>query len=280
VIPDSVESIGEGAFDDCYDLADITIGSGVKSIGRWAFSGCGLNSVSISKNNKTYHTAGNCIVETDSKLLIKAWKNCLIPDDGSVTTIGAYAFEYGDFGDVIIPDCITGLEESAFYFCHLKKAVIGNGVKEIPEAAFFRCSNLAEVIIGSSVESIGRDAFTGCRSLTAITIPDNVKRIDMEAFWECDALESITIGTGLESIGEDAFLYCERLFDVYYGGDLSDWKNIHIEEGNDNLEKARIHFTDDHYSFSEVLYAVKTSISFFISLLQYRLRSIILYNIF
>ena len=46
VIPDGIESIAGGAFDDCTDLTSLTIPCSVTSIGENAFSGCrGLASV-------------------------------------------------------------------------------------------------------------------------------------------------------------------------------------------------------------------------------------------
>lgn len=47
-IPNSVTSIGGGAFFDCSNLTSITIGNSVTSIGACAFSGCsGLTSITI-----------------------------------------------------------------------------------------------------------------------------------------------------------------------------------------------------------------------------------------
>ena len=40
VIPDSVTSIGDGAFVGCTPLKSLVIPDGVTSIGAWAFSGC------------------------------------------------------------------------------------------------------------------------------------------------------------------------------------------------------------------------------------------------
>ena len=39
-VPDSVKSIGSGVFFGCTSLTSITIGSGVRSIIGYAFSGC------------------------------------------------------------------------------------------------------------------------------------------------------------------------------------------------------------------------------------------------
>jgi hypothetical protein len=40
VLPDSLTSIGDGAFEDCYDLETAVIPDGVTSIGKHAFLGC------------------------------------------------------------------------------------------------------------------------------------------------------------------------------------------------------------------------------------------------
>ena len=53
MIPDSVTSIGFGAFYDCSSLQSVTIPDSVTSIGNGAFEGCGsLQSIFIS--HKTY----------------------------------------------------------------------------------------------------------------------------------------------------------------------------------------------------------------------------------
>lgn len=276
VIPDSVESIGEGAFDDCYDLSDVRIGSGVKSIARWAFSGCGIERITVSKDNKAYHSENNCLIETKSKTLIRGCKNSKIPADGSVTAIGPYAFEYCDFKTITIPDCVTEIMEYAFYFSKLESVIIGNGVKSIPDAAFFRNHNLSSVTIGNSVESIGRDAFTGCASLKKITLPDSVKIIEQEAFYQCYNLKAIIMGTGIESIGGYAFSCCSKLSDIYYGGSVEDWNSININKGNDYLENARIHCEGEKNILLKVMAFIRSDLSYINSFVFFRLADILM----
>ena len=171
-IPSSVTSIGDYAFRECSSLTSITIPSSVTSIGEDAFHECGgLKSITVEKGNKYYHSAGNCLIETASKTLIAGSNNSIIPTDGSVTSIGSWAF-YG---------CSS-----------LTSVTIPNSVTSIGEGAFENCTSLISITIPDSVTSIGDFAFWGCRSLTSITIPNGVTSIGDYAFRYCYNLKTIT----------------------------------------------------------------------------------------
>ena len=58
-------------------------------LNKGAFSGCsGIESLVVATGNKKYHSANNCIIETETKKLIVGCKTSIIPSDGSVTSIG------------------------------------------------------------------------------------------------------------------------------------------------------------------------------------------------
>ena len=198
-IPNSVTSIGYHAFYGCASLESITIPSSVTSIGKRVFRNCiALATITVENGNPVYHSAGNCIIETEQKTLVAGCKTSVIPSDGSVTKIGDMAF-----------DCRTSLTS----------ITIPDGVTSIGEEAFSNCTSLTSIAIPDSVTSIGIRAFYGCTSLTSIVIPDSITSIKNYTFDGCDSLESVYyVGTAEEwsaiSIGSNntpltsATVYC------------------------------------------------------------------------
>ena len=195
-IPDSVTSIGANAFDNCESLESITIPDSVTSIGEGAFMDCcSLKSITVKGGNKKYHSSGNCLIETQSKVLILGCVNSVIPIDGSVTSIGANAFDSCDnLESIEIPDGVTSIGEGAFSGCSsLESIEIPDGVTSIGEGAFMDCSSLESIEIPDSVTSIGANAFNGCSSLKSITIPNSVTSIGRYAFFCCGGNDGIIV---------------------------------------------------------------------------------------
>jgi len=140
-IPNSVTSIGDGAFVNCTGLTSVSIPNSVKSIGNMAFQSCtGLTSV-------------------------------IIPD--SVTSIGGSAF-HGCTGltSVSISNSVTSIGKWAFCGCSgLTSVSIPDSVTSIGDGAFSGCTGVTNVSLGNSVTSIGDGAFFGCPNLKEVKIP-------------------------------------------------------------------------------------------------------------
>ncbi len=223
-IPDGVTGIDSGAFLDCENLTSMTIPKSVTSIGGSLLGGCtSLTSVEVDKDNTTYHSSGNCIIETASKTLVAGCDNSVIPNDGSVTKIGASAFS-GCTGltSITIPNSVTGIGTYAFSSCTgLTSITIPSSVTSIGTYAFAGCTGLqykeaglvyisttdneyyylqgtesdyldSTAIINENCKFVGSSAFCNCTSLTSITIPSSVKSIGSYAFEDCLHLESVT----------------------------------------------------------------------------------------
>ncbi|MBO4734009.1 MAG: leucine-rich repeat protein [Clostridia bacterium] len=160
IIPDSVTSIGNGAFCHYTALKSITIPNSVTSIGDFAFENCtGLTSITIPN---------------------------------SVTSIGKHAFEFcTGFTSIKIPNSVTSIGDYAFAACKgLISFVIPDSVTNINAGVFGGCSKLASITISDSVTSIGEGAFWGC-VITNITIPNSVISIGDYAFDYCGYLKSV-----------------------------------------------------------------------------------------
>ena len=213
-IPDSVTTIGDNAFYGCSSLTNVTIGDNVITIGNDVFYGCSnLTSVTIPD--------GVTIIGWSAFARCSSLTSVTIGD--SVTTIGDYAFREcsslskfngkyaSDDGRCLIIDGTL----NSFAPAGLTEYTIPDSVTAIGSSAFYYCSSLKSVTIPDSVTTIGDNAFRYCSSLTSVTIPDSVTTIGGFAFEDCSSLASATIGDSVTVIGERAFAYCSSLTSVY-----------------------------------------------------------------
>ncbi len=160
-IPNSVTSIGYGAFSDCSSLTSVTIPNYVTSIGSQAFWHCSsLTSVTIGNSVASigYGAFSSC----------RSLTSVTIPN--SVTSIGFGAFEDClSLTSIDIPNSVTSIGSYAFNFCRsLTSVTIPNSVTSIGDCAFQDCSSLTSVTIGNSVASIGYLAFKDCTALVKL----------------------------------------------------------------------------------------------------------------
>lgn len=95
-------------------------------------------------------------------------------------------------GDVIIPENVTSIGDSAFE----------------------NRRSLISITIPESVTSVGDRAFFGCSSLTRVAIPDSVTSVGVAAFEKCGSLESIAIPEHIANVDSLGLRSCERLADA------------------------------------------------------------------
>jgi hypothetical protein len=237
-IPNSVTSIGDGAFGCCYSLISVTIPGSVTQFGVDAFANCsGLTSVTIGSG---------------------------------ITTIGGSAF-YGcsSLTTVTIPNSVTSIGNAAFMFCSsLTSAIIGTSVTSVGGSAFQGCTSLTGVFFQGNAPSGGSDSsiFSGDGKATAyylpgtsgwsstfggrptalwylpgpytytvnngtititgysctngvVTIPSTLNGLPVTsigdwAFAFCSSLTSVTIPDSVTTIGQGAFAFCSSLTSV------------------------------------------------------------------
>ncbi len=168
-----------------------------------------------------------------------------------VTEICTAAFGYPNLREVIIPDSVVLIDETAFYGCGgLMKIEIPKSVETIGEKAFWKCSNLKSVTIGTGNganqygTTIGKNAFGYCENLTSLSLGENVVHISEGAFRYCSNLKSVTIPNSTKVIDTYAFVYCTNLEHIKIGNGLSrlgkdffmgctNIKSIEVDKGNE-----------------------------------------------
>ena len=152
-IPESVTSIGYGAFMNCINLNSIKIPINITIIEDYTFYSCSsLSSVEIPE---------------------------------SITSIGSYAFWNCDsLSSLIIPNGVTSIGSYAFQSCESLTSInIPNKVTVISRNTFDGCKSLSSIIIPDSVTTIGAEAFYGCKSLNSIIIPKSVTTVRFRVFY-------------------------------------------------------------------------------------------------
>ena len=194
VLPDGLTSIGNSAFDDCFNLSGVTIPDGVTHIGDNAFSDCGIINIIIPGSVKTIGSSAFSGCQNLESVIIS---------DG-VKSIASGAFlKSENLKSVKLPDSITTIAEELFYGCRsLTSITIPDSVTSIGDHAFIYCG-LTSITIPGSVTSIGGNAFSWCDSLTNITIPNSVTMIDDYAFHYCSSLETIKVDSSNPAYSSD-----------------------------------------------------------------------------
>ena len=242
-IPDTVTSIGTGAFQSCTNLSSMTIPDSVTSIPGYLFYLCtGLTSVTIP--------------DSVTRIENSAFEGCTgltgvtIPD--SVTHIGFRVFyDCTSLTSITIPNSVTSISNSETFFnCTSLSSIhvasdnsyyysvdgvlfeknpsklfrypegrsgayqVPDGVTSIGACSFLNCTGLTSVAIPDTVTTIDNSAFNDCTSLTSVTIPNSVTSIGSSAFDDCSSLTSVTIPDSVTSIGVYAFYRCSGLTSV------------------------------------------------------------------
>lgn len=190
-IPRYITRLATRAFSSC-KFRSFCVPSQVQEIPGNPFSGCRyITAISAEEGNAYYHVNNNCLIETNTKILVAGFRDSIIPMDGSVTIIGYSAFDCIPIEVVEIPDCVTDIKGLAFSNTNITSITIPNSVTSIGDSAFHACAGLTSITIPDGVTSILKTTFSQCANLSSITIPNSVITIGSFAFWLCSSLESI-----------------------------------------------------------------------------------------
>lgn len=236
VLPSSIETIGDNAFDSDVNLdIDFTKLTNLTSIGSRAFS--------IINANGGNDAEGGYDTKYKDEIKDGGIKNIILPE--SVKTIGRSAF----FGQrnvkkIVIPKSVTSIQGQAFQMIpaleeleiyasldmvsgsgfnevfwsntrndstitgKLKKVILGEDYSAIGKigSALFYGLDFDEIDIQmNNIQNLGSSMFMKNKKLKSFTVPKTVKVINQAAFYETTALKDITIPKNVETMDVEAF---------------------------------------------------------------------------
>ena len=204
-IPDSVETIGTNAFQNCQDLESITLPASLKTIESSAFSYClNLSEIRLPTSLKAIQSY---VFDGCSSLETVFYDGSLAQWSQINTSNGFLGFSH--------PSLV--MNDYTAQFIPVKDE---NDPDPPPKTVTITkyTGKGSTVILPSTINSwpvtkIGEDAFQDNTTITSVTIPDSVTEIGANAFAGCTNLTSVN----------------------YIGGD---WSKLTIQSGNPAVEDA------------------------------------------
>lgn len=218
-----VQEIGYSAFESCRKLTQIHIPASLKTMGRSVFAYCpAIETMTVDQQNSNFVGRDNCIINKSEKKLVSGCKNSVIPADGSVKIIDAYAFAgCSGLKRIVVPKQVEVIWSYAFIDCsgleEMHLPFVGDGADSYSgylgyifgaapgmNEGFVPQSLKRLVVLGGT--NIGTSAFADCRYLEEIVYVEPVNWIGYSAFNNCTSLKKLVIPGNLETIKEQNVL--------------------------------------------------------------------------
>ena len=212
-ISSKIRTIGSYAFRNCFKIRRIVLSDTLESIGKGAFIDCyGLIEVVNLENTKL------------KKISDYLFYNCgsleVLTLPNSIKSIGENAFYIcASIKSIILPQNLIKIANHAFFGCYyLRDIYFSSNLKYIGRYAFGVCKVLIDVELHSlyNLESIGEGAFSDCYSIERIKIPKNIKKLSSGLFAHCENLKEVFIPDHIVEIPDDCFERCRSLKNINY----------------------------------------------------------------
>lgn len=234
-IPDSVETIGNGAFRHCQNLERITLPSALQTLSNGTFYGCAaLSEVTFPASLKTIEKSafGYCRNLSEVKL------------PASLTTIQSYVFNGCSALKTVFYD------GSLAQWNHITANNDADNDAD-KDVLGYSCPSLVTGDYTAQFISVKDDPFaypppktvtitkyTGTES--TVILPSTISswpvtKIGEDALKDNTTITSVTIPDSVTEIGSNAFAGCTNLTSVNYAGD---WSNLTIQSGNPAVQDA------------------------------------------
>lgn len=207
VLPEGIEKIGRGVFEDCSKLEEIYLPDSIRYIGEGAFANC--ESLKINKLPDSLEFLGGGALSGCNQLT-----ELVFPSHPVYVEDQAYAYGKGLKKVVISSELI-----SDGYIIHedTVETLIYKGTSVIRPIFGNSCTKLKHIELGKETRVISEGVFLDCSALEEITLPVETRVIESCAFEGCVKLKEIVIPDGILKIADDAFKGCINTKFIYKG---------------------------------------------------------------
>lgn len=230
-LPDSVETVGDNAFEFSYNLKKLNIPAGC-TLGWSVFGYCDdLTGLTVSPDHPTLMMLDGVLVERAGMRAIwfpksLAYGSFRIPD--GIREIGSETFTSAGFTELIIPEGVEVISSNAFDGCdQLEKVTLPQSLITLDYCSFQGCMSLKSFDIPAGLTRIIGNPVQACYSLGEITVDEgnpnyavwNDALVDLEnaafmAYPSGRSRESYTVPERIVTIGTGAFSYAPELKEV------------------------------------------------------------------
>lgn len=218
LIPNSVKTIGAGAFQNNSKLKSLVINNASAAIGAFSFFQCGLLE-EVDLGNAVYDLGTIITRSADPGRVFygcKSLKTITLPS--TLLKTGKYTFEgCTKLYDVKLPNTMTEIEENAFSSCAITEIELPSSLTYIGVSAFSN-NPLSSITFPSSLKIIGGHSFANT-SLKEVIIPASVTNMDDGCFRNCESLKKVKVEDANVTL-KAPFCGCSSLEEVDLGNSL------------------------------------------------------------
>lgn len=101
----------------------------------------------------------------------------------------------------------------------INKIIIGEGVTEIGDYAFYKCDDATSIVLPKSLRSVGDFAFMNCSKIKEFVFKNGLTDLGEGALYGCSAATVISLPQTVKSVGYEA------IYGTGFYNESSNWKN-------------------------------------------------------
>lgn len=214
ILPTNLRSIGDAAFYNCVSMQTLFIPKSVTHIGQYAATSVKNIYMEAESVKESYHDGW-----FDSKysyIYFEVKQSDIVLDESFEYLLrdGSYHLVsyYGANTEVVVKEELSGIAINAIgaqafaYDVDIQKVTLSKNISILMHGAFKQCEALTEVVMEETIKYIYEFAFSYCKSLSSFTILKNDQIVYNDNYFH--------MPEGLLSIDDTSFNFCEGLINV------------------------------------------------------------------